>query len=227
MPHAASSGRSPNGTGLRVLIVEDHPLMRRAMMELIGSQPGFQICGEADSVNEALQTLKRENPHVVIVDLGLNRGHGIELIEQIRSQAEWTRILVVSAQDEQIYAERCLRAGAVGYLNKKKTADQLLDALRQVAAGEIYLSSNVSNQLLNSMVRGNREHSDPILALSNRELEVFEMIGRGLATKEIAAQLDLSSKTIETHRDNIKRKLDLQKSSDLMRRAVEWVLQNG
>jgi DNA-binding NarL/FixJ family response regulator len=227
MPHAASSGRSPNGTGLRVLIVEDHPLMRRAMMELIGSQPGFQVCGEADSVNEALQTLKRENPHVVIVDLGLNRGHGIELIEQIRSQAEWTRILVVSAQDEQIYAERCLRAGAVGYLNKKKTADQLLDALRQVAAGEIYLSSNVSNQLLNSMVRGNREHSDPILALSNRELEVFEMIGRGLATKEIAAQLDLSSKTIETHRDNIKRKLDLQKSSDLMRRAVEWVLQNG
>jgi DNA-binding NarL/FixJ family response regulator len=227
MPHAASSGRSPNGTGLRVLIVEDHPLMRRAMMELIGSQPGFQVCGEADSVNEALQTLKRENPHVVIVDLGLNRGHGIELIEQIRSQAEWTRILVVSAQDEQIYAERCLRAGAVGYLNKKKTAEQLLDALRQVAAGEIYLSSNVSNQLLNSMVRGNREHSDPILALSNRELEVFEMIGRGLATKEIAAQLDLSSKTIETHRDNIKRKLDLQKSSDLMRRAVEWVLQNG
>lgn len=226
MSRLDASGRLGIESSLRVLIVEDHPLMRRAMSGIIAEQSGFHVCGEADSVDDAWRQLKESRPQVVVVDLGLSHGHGMGLIEQIRSHCKHTKILVVSAQDERLYAERCLRAGASGYLNKKEAADRLVEALRRVAEGEVYLSSAMANQLLHTMVRGDRPDTDPIATLSNRELEVFQMIGQGLSTKEIAAQLDLSGKTIETHRENIKRKLDLPRTNDLMRRAVEWVLEN-
>jgi DNA-binding NarL/FixJ family response regulator len=228
MPHIDGSNRLVSGPDLRVLIVEDHPLMRRAMAGVIDDQPRLQVCGEADTVDEALQLLKTSRPQVVIVDLGLSGGHGIELIGRIRSHSQHIKVLVVSAQDERLYAERCLRAGASGYLHKREAADRLIDALHRVVEGEVYLSEAMANQLLSLMVRrnGTAPDADPITTLSNRELGVFEMIGQGLATKEIAAQLDLSTKTIETHRENIKRKLGLPKTNDLMRRAVEWVLEN-
>lgn len=210
----------------RVLIVDDHPIVRRGLTEMINQEPDLEVCGEAADTTEALEHVKARSPDVVVVDLSLKSGHGIDLIEQVKAFDERIRMIVSSMHDEALFAERALRAGALGYLSKQEPAGKLIDAIRVVARGEIYLSATMSNRLLYAVVGGDRLDRNPIATLSNRELEVFEMIGQGLATKQIAGKLHLSPKTIETHREKIKSKLNLSNSNELNRRAVQWVLEN-
>jgi DNA-binding NarL/FixJ family response regulator len=210
----------------RVLIVDDHPIVRRGLSEMINQEPDLEVCGEAADLTEALELVKQHNPDVLVVDLSLKSGHGIDLIEQVKAYDERIRMIVSSMHDEALFAERALRAGALGYLSKQEPAGKLIEAIRVVAHGEIFLSPTMSNRLLYAVVGGDRLDRNPIATLSNRELEVFEMIGQGLATKQIAGKLHLSPKTIETHREKIKSKLNLTNSNELNRRAVQWVLEN-
>jgi DNA-binding NarL/FixJ family response regulator len=209
----------------RVLIVDDHPLVRRGIAELISREADLEVCGEAADSCEALQQIKSQQPDVVVVDLSLRGGHGIELIEQVKQTGGATKMVVLSVYDEALFAERALRAGAMGYVNKQEPHDHLIDAIHEVLRGQIYLSAAMSSRLLHSVVGGQPLNHDPIKTLSNRELEIFEMIGDGMATKKIAGKLQLSSKTIESHREKIKMKLNLSNSAELNRRAVQWVLE--
>jgi DNA-binding NarL/FixJ family response regulator len=161
----------------------------------------------------------------MIIDLSLKTGHGIDLIEQIKACNDDVKMLVASMHDETLFAERVLRAGAVGYINKQEPSEKIIEAIRQVMRGEICLSPRMQNRLLHSVVGGEPLGQDPIENLSNRELEVFDMIGQGLSTKQIATKLHLSHKTIETHREKIKSKLNLTNANELAHRAVQWVLE--
>jgi len=209
----------------RVFLVDDHPIVRRGMMELIAEEPDLEVCGEAADAPEALQQELALAPDVAIIDLSLRNGHGIELIERIRGHNEGVKMLVASMHDEALFAERALRAGARGYFNKQECGSKLVDAIRHVLRGEIYLSPYMANRILHAVANGEPVDHDPIKNLSNRELEVFELIGNGLATKQIAGRLHLSPKTVETHREKIKSKLNLANSNELSRRAVQWVLE--
>jgi DNA-binding NarL/FixJ family response regulator len=214
-------------TKYRVLIVDDHPIVRRGLADLIDHQPDLEVCGEAADVAEALQVVAATQPDVVVVDLALKSGHGIELVEQIKARYDGVKMLVSSMHDEMLFAERTLRAGAMGYIAKQEPTENLLEAIHQVLRGEIYLSPRMSSRLLHHVVGCKALEEDPIASLSNRELEVFEMIGQGLTIQQIAAKLQLSPKTIETHREKIKQKLNLKSSTELNRRAVQWVLERG
>jgi DNA-binding NarL/FixJ family response regulator len=201
----SSKGR---GAKRRILIVDDHPIVCRGLRELVADEPDLEVCGEAADVSEALQQLEATRPDVVVVDLSLKGGHGIELIQKIKARSDRVKMLVSSMHDESLFAERVLRAGATGYISKQESPEKIIDALRQVLRGEIL-------------------EENPIQSLSDRELEVFEMIGQGLSTKQIAKRLHLSHKTVETHREKIKAKLNLSNSAELSRRATQWVLENG
>ena len=209
-----------------VLIVDDHPIVRRGLADMIACQPDLEVCGEAADVAEAMRQVDLSHPDVVIVDLSLRGGHGIELIEQIRARDDHTRMLVSSMHDETLFAERALRAGAMGYITKQEPTENLLEAIRQVLRGEVYLSPRMTGRLLRGLRDGASIQQDPIRSLSNRELQVFEMIGQGMTTQQIARTLGLSPKTIETHREKLKDKLSLRNSAELNRRAVQWVLES-
>ncbi|MBN2578814.1 MAG: response regulator transcription factor [Pirellulales bacterium] len=210
----------------RVLIVDDHPIVRRGLTELISQEPDLEVCGEAADTAEALALLETVYPDAAIIDISLKSGHGLELIAQIKAKNENIRMLVSSMHDELLFAERALRAGALGYLPKQEPIEKLIEALRQVLRGEIYLSPRMANRMMHVLI-GQSVDGDPIKSLSNRELEVFEMIGQGMTTQNIARKLELSAKTIETHREKIKSKLNLKNSAELNRRAVQWVLENS
>lgn len=210
----------------RVLIVDDHPVVRRGLAELISDEPDLEVCGEASDAPDALRQVETRRPDVVVVDISLQSGNGIELIQQIKERDERIKTLVSSMHDESLFAERALRAGAMGYINKQEPTEKVIDAIREVLSGQVYLSARMANRLLQSVVGGETLEQDPIGSLSNRELEVFELIGQGLTTKKIAGRLHLSPKTIETHREKIKTKLNLSNSTELSRRAVQWVLEN-
>jgi DNA-binding NarL/FixJ family response regulator len=211
----------------RVLLVDDHPLVRRGLADLLGREPDLEICGQAADVSEALQEVDRAPPDLIVIDLTLKGGHGIDLIEKIRARDEQIKMLVSSMHDEMLFAERVLRAGAMGYVTKQESPETLLGAIRQVLRGEVYLSSRMTSRLLHRVAAGAPPQESPIQSLSNRELEVFEMIGQGLTTLQIARRLELSPKTIETHREKLKQKLNLKNSAELNRRAVQWVLDRG
>jgi len=212
----------------RVLIVDDHPFMRRGLAQTINDQPGLEVCGEAGSVAEALAVMETCNPHLAVVDISLGAESGIELIQAIKEKWPAIKVLVSSMHDETLFAERALRAGALGFVNKGEPPDVFVAALKRVSAGEIYLSARMTNRMLDHVLTDKIEvHRSPIESLSNRELEVFEMIGKGMATKQIAARLGLSPKTIETYREHIKQKLSLTNATELTRSAVEWVLEQG
>lgn len=211
----------------RILIVDDHPVVRRGLAELIREDPLLEVCGEADDTSEALRLVSQVRPHVVIIDISLKSGHGIELIEKIKSTDEHVKMLVSSIHEESLFAERALRAGAMGYVNKQEAAEKVIEAVHQILKGEIFLSSTMANRLLHSVVGGESSlDENPMTKLSNRELEVFEMIGAGLTTKQVATRLHLSPKTVETHREKIKTKLNLANSTELNHRAIQWVLEN-
>ncbi len=164
---------------------------------------------------------------MVVVDLTLKSGHGLELIQEIKARNDRIKMLVSSMHDESLFAERALRAGAAGYVSKQESPDKIIDAVRQVLRGEIYLSTRMASRLLHRVTTGEPLEEHPIQSLSDRELAVFEMVGQGLTTKQIARKLDLSHKTIETHREKIKTKLNLRNSTELSRHATQWVLENG
>ncbi|MHC4178706.1 MAG: response regulator transcription factor [Planctomycetota bacterium] len=210
----------------RVLIVDDHPIVRHGLGELIARQPDLEVSGEAADVSEALRQVETNRPDVAVIDISLDGENGIELIEQIKALYPEVKVLVSSMHDEKTFAGRALRAGALGYINKRESIRKVVDAVRQVLRGEIYLSPQMASQLLQRAVVGQPLDHDPIETLSNRELEVFEMIGQGMNTQQIARKLGLSPRTIETHRKKIKTKLNLQNSAQLSRAAFQWVQEN-
>lgn len=210
---------------IRVFLVEDHPVFRLGLRELIEQEPDLLVCGEAKSVGEGWEGVSRKRPDVVIVDISLEGRNGLELVKQLQEQMPGLPSLVLSMHEEALYAERALQAGARGYIMKHETADLIIDAIRRVHAGEVCLSAKMTSEMLCKMVGGGSRGPLPHQCLTNRELEVFEMIGRGLTTKAISDKLCLSAKTISTYRERIKDKLNLRNASELSHRAVQWVEQ--
>ncbi|MEX0718440.1 MAG: response regulator transcription factor [Planctomycetaceae bacterium] len=213
----------------RIFIVDDHPVMRRGLSQIIDDLDDMKICGDAAEMNDALRRIEELKPDAVVIDISLGDGNGIELIKQIKAVMPDTRMLVCSMHDESLFAERAMRAGALGYVNKTDDTETFLTALRRVLDGKIHLSQRMTDRMLQQVAGGHDENINrsPIERLSDRELEVFEMIGHGLITKQIAAKLHLSPKTVETYRENIKAKLNLRNGSELTRHAVQWVLEQG
>ena len=207
----------------RILIVDDHPLVRTGLAQLIGDCPDLEICGEAGNMAEALRQVDELNPELAIIDLSLAGGSGLDLIEHIRARGRSTLMLVASMHDESLYAERVLAAGARGYINKQEAQERIIVAIRRVLGGKVYLSERMTERLLSGRAEANGDKRD-IDSLSNRELQVFELIGQGVATSGIAEQLNLSTKTIETHQARIKRKLGLESAHQLTQRAIRWVM---
>ena len=207
----------------RILIVDDHPLVRTGFAQLIGDCPDLEVCGEAADMAEALRQLDDNNPDLAIIDLSLAGGSGLDLIEHIKSREQGTLMLVASMHDESLYAERVLNAGARGYINKQEAQDSIIRAIRQVLDGKIYLSEAMTERMLSGMV-DRRDDKRDIERLSNRELQVFELIGQGVTSGNIATRLNLSVKTIETHQANIKRKLHLKSAHELNQHAIRWVM---
>lgn len=212
---------------VKILIVDDHPMLREGLAMRISSQTDLEVCGEAAGEEEALVLVKETKPHLVIVDISLKSGHGIDLIKQIKSRHPKVKMLVVSGYDESLYAERSLRAGALGYLNKQGSNDHLIEAIRTVLDGQRYVSPQMTQRLVGQALGSSDETKSPIERLSNRELEVFQLIGQGLTSGAIADRLHLSPHTVDTHRDNIKQKLGAKNAAELSRQAVQWVLENG
>lgn len=211
-----------------VLIVDDHAFLRRGLAQIIEDLPEVTVCGEAGGVSETLEKMRRLQPDIVIVDISLGDGNGLELTKEIKSQWPDVRVLVSSMHDEALFAERALRAGAMGYVSKSDDVDCFINALRRVLDGQVYLSPRMTDRLLTRVVAGSPDNNtSPLERLSDRELEVFEMIGRGLSTKQIASKLDLSRKTVETYREHIKTKLSLRNGSELTQHAVQWVLEQA
>ncbi len=204
-----------------VYIVEDHPIFRQGLNQLIDAEPDLEVCGDAATVAEAMRSLDSAQPDVVIVDLSLADGDGLELIKKIRNETWHLPVLVLSMHDENMYAERMLSAGANGYIMKQAGADQLLTALRRVLVGRVYVSEQLGASMIERLAgNGGKHNSNPIERLSNRELQVLDLIGRGKTTREVAESLSLSVKTVGTHRQRIKKKLDLQTSAQLVQFAV-------
>lgn len=209
----------------KVLIVDDHPIVRHGLAQLIGQEKDLAVCGEAGTYDEALAALARGLPDVVILDLSLPGPSGLSLLKRIRELYPELPVLVLSMHEESVYAERALRAGANGYVMKGQADSAVIEALRKVLAGELYLSPESSTRLLQQFLGRARGSVGPtgIERLSDRELEVFECIGRGLSSQKIAEKLGMSVKTVEVHRVHIKRKLGIENGAQLMREAVRWV----
>ena len=219
-----SSKKSPQEKikKIKIFIVDDHPIVRRGLTQVINQEPDMIVCGEAENSQMTLEALKKGLPDAMIVDLSLKNESGIELIKDIKARYPAVMILVVSMYDEAFYAERVLRAGAKGYIMKQQISDLIASAIRQVIGGEVYLSPAMSAKILKK-VTGGKEVSSPMERLSDRELEVFRLIGSGLGTRQIAEKLSRSVKTIETYRDHIKQKLTLKDSSELNQAAIQWL----
>jgi DNA-binding NarL/FixJ family response regulator len=212
----------------KVLIVDDHPAIREALALRISTQPDLKVCGEAADFVEAVRLAAATAPDVAIIDIALKNGNGIDLIQRLRALTAHLRAIVWSMYSEDLYAERALRAGAMGYINKEQATAEILNAIRQVLDGKVYLSAAMTAKLLHRTVgRGPDSARSPLDSLSDRELDVFRLIGQGRKTQEIADQLHLSVKTVETYRDRIRQKLDLRDGAELARRALQWTLENG
>ena len=208
---------------LRILIVDDHPVVRLGLRQVITAEPDLSICCEAETAEAALELVRHDPPDLAIVDLSLGTVNGLELIKQFHDLFPTVPVLVLSMHDEALFAERALMAGARGYIMKQEAIGGLIGAIRQVVAGRIYVSGRVSQEVLQRLGQGAMGQGARIGTLTNRELEVLEQIGRGLATAEIADRLRVSVKTIETYRSNIKAKLNLKDANELIRYATSWI----
>ncbi|HWL10437.1 MAG TPA: response regulator transcription factor [Planctomicrobium sp.] len=210
-----------------ILIVDDHPLVRKGMATLISFEQDLTVVGETGEMAEAVRLTETLSPDLMVIDISLKTGNGLELVKQISAQHPEVKMLVCSMHDESLFAERCLRAGAGGYLNKEAASDQVINAIRTIFNGKTFVSPQLAERLLNRIVSGGSGELSPIETLTDRELEVFGLIGQGLTTRQIAERLHLSYKTIESYRENLKAKLSLKNAAELNRHAVQWVLENG
>lgn len=233
-PSTSASNAPAPGAGsssdkkISIFIVDDHPLVRQGLAQIINAESDMQVCGEAEDAARALHLVQGKNPDLVIVDISLRGNNGLELIKNIKALQHNLPILVFSMHDETIYAQRALRAGARAYVMKQESADKIITAIRRIMSGDIYVSNRVADQVLHQMVNGSGDPSgSPIDRLSDRELEVIQLIGSGLSTREIAASLNLSVKTIESHRAHIKEKLNLRNATELVQFSVQWVEQEN
>jgi DNA-binding NarL/FixJ family response regulator len=209
----------------RILIVDDHPMMRNGLAQLIGNEPDLKVCAEAGTAGQAIDIVTKQKFDLALLDISLPDKSGLELIKDIRALQPELPVLIVSMHDEMIYAERVLRAGGRGYIMKQAGGEKFLAAIRQVLSGQIYVSEHMSARILEvfSGRQPTSHSSSPVRTLSDREFEVFQLIGQGIGTREIAAKLHLSVKTVEVHRANIKEKLALKTATELVRYAVRWV----
>jgi len=220
----AKKTKKTKSTKKQVYLVDDHPIVRQGLIKLIEQEDGLEVCGESGTVSDALEALKKLGPDVILVDISLEDSNGLELIKLVDDLGMQIPMLVLSMHDESLYAEHALRAGASGYVMKQAASNTLIQAIEKVLDGEIYVSKAMSSQMLKMAFRSNGEDTRTgTETLSLRELEVFELIGRGNSTREIAGQLHLSVKTIETYRAHIKDKLQLRSGTELMQRAIHWV----
>lgn len=224
-PTASESTKPARKTSkTRILIVDDHPLLREGLRGVINRQSDMICCGEAASVSEAQTAVANHQPDLVILDLRLKGGDGLELTKSWKSQYPGLRVLVLSQYDSPLYVERALRAGALGYVVKDQASEELLGAIRSVLAGEVYLAQEMASRLLHRFVGGKpRAAVAGLEPLTDRELQVLQLLGSGRSTRETAAELKLSFKTVEAHRENIKRKLDLPGAAALIHYATQWV----
>jgi DNA-binding NarL/FixJ family response regulator len=208
----------------KVFIVDDHPIVREGLAQMINREPDLAVCGDAQAMQEALQAIEVHKPHILIVDISLNGPDGLDLLKSIRSKDPSLPVLILSMHDEAIYAERALRAGANGYIMKQEATERVLIALRRILNREIYVSDRVADKMLRRFVGGGRSNGvkrSPLEALSDRELEVLHLIGDGHGTRQIAQELHLSIKTVESYQSHLKEKLSLSNSRELMQYAIQ------
>jgi DNA-binding NarL/FixJ family response regulator len=208
---------------IKVLLVDDHPLVREGLANLINQQADLQICGEAGNEPQALELIRTVQPHVAIVDISLESGSGIELIKSIKAMFPAVTVLVLSMHDESLYAERALRAGARGYVMKREAAKKVIEAIRCVLAGQLYVSDKIAALMTEKFIEGRTAATtSPIEQLSDRELEVFQLLGLGHNTRQIAEHLHIGFKTVQAYCARIKEKLQLANATELLREAVRW-----
>lgn len=224
-PLTSSSDRTGK---VRVLLVDDHPITRQGIRALVNQQLNLEVCGEADTATQALELVGTLEPDIIILDISLPQTNGIELTKQIKTIAPDKPILVVSMHDEALYAERAIRAGAMGYVMKEEAGDKVATALQHLLRGEMYLSAKMKQRMLHRFVNKRGDSAEfAIDTLSNREMEVFRLIGNGFSTRQIASKLGLSAKTIDSYREHLKVKLGLDNGADLIRHAIQWVRMEG
>ncbi len=208
----------------RILIVDDHPIVRQGLAELVNHEDDLGVCGQAEDSYEALRAIRELNPNLVVVDISLKETSGLELIKDIHSQQPDLLVLALSMHDETLYAERALRAGAMGYIMKQEATENVIAAIRKILGGEIYVSDRMASRMVRKLVAGQNEPTaSPVDCLSDRELEVFHLIGKGHGTRQISERLHLSVKTIETYRAHIKDKLNLADAAELLQYAIRWL----
>ena len=214
--------RQPEAPKAAVVLVEDHPMFRERLAELINKEPDLEVCGEADNIRDGFDLITQRGARVAIIDISLQGANGLELLKNLKAAGVTIPVLILSMHDESLYAERALRAGARGYITKNEASAKVMTALRQVLAGEIYVGTKAVTKIL-----GNLSHDGQggtgVERLTDRELEVFEQIGRGRTTREISIQLGVGAATVETHRSRIKEKLQLENGAQLQREALRWV----
>lgn len=207
----------------RILIVDDHPLLRQGISLLIAQEKDMVVCGEADDGQRAMQAMEETAPDIIILDISLKGTNGIELLKNIKAVRPDVLVLILSMHDETVYAQRALHAGAAGYVMKAEASEKVLTAIRKVLSGEVYLSEKLGTRMLTRMVGGRSAiMRSPIEELSDRELEIFGLIGQGHGTRPIAEKLGLSVKTVESHRAHIKEKLNLKNATELVHHAIQW-----
>ncbi len=208
------------GPKRRVFLVDDHPMVRERLAQAIGRNPSLEVCGEADDAPDALQAILKVQPHVVVVDLSLKRSHGLELIKNLQIQCPDLPVLVLSMYDETLYALRALRAGASGYITKVEPTKEVLSAIQHVLAGEMYLSQTMQRRIAEQQIGRAKSPQHQIEDLSDRELEVFQLLGRGFGTRRIAEELGIGIKSVEAYRARIKEKLGLRDATELLFHAI-------
>jgi DNA-binding NarL/FixJ family response regulator len=209
----------------KVLLVDDHPIVRQGLALLINREVDLIVCGEADGAHSAFQTIFALQPDIVVLDISLNGPDGLDVLKEIRTKTENLPVLILSMHDESIYAERAMRAGANGYIMKQEATEKVLIAIRRILQGEVYLSDRLTSAMLQQFVRGaSSPKTSPLVSLTDRELEVFRLIGEGHGTRQIADELHLSVKTIESYQAHIKEKLALRNARELLQHAIEWTV---
>ncbi len=223
MTAEAGNGEAP----ARIMVVDDHPIVRQGLTQLIKDEPDLDIVGAAASHAEALEMMEAHEPDLAILDLSLGKESGLDLLKIMRTRRPSMRVLVLSMHDEAYYADRVLRAGAIGYIMKQEPAENVITAIRQALEGKVYLSEAIASSMLTRLVGRKETGVSPIDLLSDRELQVLQLIGKGRGTRQIAEQLHLSIKTVENYREHIKSKLNLRTGPELVRYAVRWEIEQG